>query len=157
MFLYFRVILPDADSEDLFYKGVEELDGGQGEGKAKYHSDFRESFTKGILSLIFQENSGVWIKPPRLPSWGHRSGLSLSSASQSLAKGPTGRYNPSGALASRMQTNEGAVFWESHKCEPIHKTLRSLRREHQNGKMDQRDLSRAVQVPYSPGQRCYIL
>lgn len=68
MFLYFRVILPDADSEDLFYKGVEELDGGQGEGKAKYHSDFRESFTKGILSLIFQENSGVWIKPPRLPS-----------------------------------------------------------------------------------------
>lgn len=46
MFLYFKAILSDADSEGLFYKKVEE-DEWEGE-KAKYICDFRASFTKRI-------------------------------------------------------------------------------------------------------------
>lgn len=48
IFPYFKAILPDANSEDLFYKGVEEDGWWTGRGKPKYSCDFRENFTKGI-------------------------------------------------------------------------------------------------------------
>lgn len=67
MFLYFRATLPDADSEDLFYKGVEEDEWWTGKGEKPSTAVILGKVSQTVFEPdLFQENSGVWIKPPSL-------------------------------------------------------------------------------------------